>query len=230
MNNTILLIEENPDDQFLIKRALNKRFLNQSHLVGMWSKPTEDTASCISSVNNVELSYPPASAVCQQDELVVSVEVAKNKEEAVDYLKRKKNDSDRERYLLPVLIIINVAMPYISGLSLLAWIKRQSELIHIPIVMVSDVDKKVQAMNLGANAYIFKTLCYSGLTEVVRTLLLSKSPTSQELYQRDKMCSEQLLALATSSKNTLSEKPQLSSKKNWKAGSLIRKFRLIPLM
>lgn len=230
MNNTILLIEENPADQFLIKRALNKRFLNQSHLVGMWSKPTQKTANCHSSVNDVELSYPLATSVGQQDELVVSIDVVENKEEALDYLKSKKSDASREPYILPVLIIINVVMPYLSGLSLLAWIKRQPKLIHIPIVIVSDVDKKEQAMKLGANAYIFKTLCFSSLTEVVRTLLLSKSPASQELYQRNKKRYEQWQALATSSKNTLSGKPQSLTNKRGKAGSLIRKSRLIPLV
>lgn len=200
MNNTILLVEDNPDDQFLIKRALNKRFLNKINLVGVWSKPVEKAAECnSSSLNKVDLSYSPVPLVCEHTELVVSVEVVENKEKAVDYLKGQKSYINRERYPLPVLILLGVAMPHLSGLCLLSWIKRQPELMHIPIVVISDVDKKDQAMNLGAIAYIFKTLCFTDLTEVVRAFLLSVHLKSKEQSQSKHRRSEQLRNLATPS-------------------------------
>ncbi|AFZ19701.1 response regulator [Allocoleopsis franciscana] len=64
MNTTILLVEDNPDDQFLIQRALNKRLLNKVNLVAAWSKPVEKTANYnSSSLNKIDLSYPPSSSV-----------------------------------------------------------------------------------------------------------------------------------------------------------------------
>lgn len=181
MDNTILLVEDNPDDQFLIKRALNPRILNQNNIVAVWAKPAEKILQCnFSSSKKTPLAYPPAPFICQGAELVVSVEVVENKEEAEQYLKGRKSYSNRERYPLPVLILISLSMPHLSGLSSLSWIKRQPELIHLPIVMISDVDKKEQALNLGASAYIFKTLCFTALTELVRTFLLVKLLNSQQ--------------------------------------------------
>ena len=181
MNNTILLVEDNLDDQFLIKRALNK-----TQLIGVWSKLTEKTADCNSlNLRAVQLSYPYVPTVCNPNQLVVSVQLVENREEAALYLKGKKSYVNRERYPLPALILISVAMANLLGLSLLAWIKRQPELMHIPIVVISDIDKKDQAINLGASAYIFKTLCFTGLIDVVKTLLPSKPLISQKPRQRN---------------------------------------------
>lgn|GEM_PF-1464798 len=181
MNNTILLVEDNLDDQFLIKRALNK-----TQLIRVWSKLTEKTVDCNSlNLRAVQLSYPYVPTVCNPTQLVVSVQLVENREEAALYLKGKKSYVNRERYPLPALILISVAMANLSGLSLLAWIKRQPELMHIPIVVISDIDKKDQAINLGASAYIFKTLCFTGLIDVVKTLLPSKPLISQKPRQRN---------------------------------------------
>ena len=193
MNDTVLLVEDNPDDQFLIKRALNKRLLNKTNLVGLWSKSVDKKVECnSSSLNNVDLSYLSVPTVVEYTELIVSVEVVNNKEEAVHYLKGKKSYANRDRYPLPVLILIGVAIPHLSGLCLLSWIKRQPELIQIPVIAISDVDKRDQAMNLGAIAYIFKTFCFTDLTEVVRAFLLSTHLRSQEQCQSPNRYSEHL--------------------------------------
>jgi response regulator RpfG family c-di-GMP phosphodiesterase len=136
-----------------------------------------------SGLNKVDLSYLSVPTVDEYTELIVCVEVVNNKEKAVHYLKGKKSYANRERYPLPVLILIGVTMPHLSGLCLLSWIKRQPELIHISVIAISDVDKREQAMNLGAIAYIFKTLCFTDLTEVVRAFLLSTHLRSREQGQ-----------------------------------------------
>lgn len=212
MNKTILLVENNPDDQFLIQRALNKRALNQTNLVSKWLKPAEKIAQCnCSSLNKPELSYASVTPVGKSTELIVSVQILENKKEAAYYLKGKKSYINRERYPLPVLIVISVTMPHLSGLSLLAWIKQQPELLHIPVVMVSDVDKKEQAMNLGASAYIFKTQCFTSLTEVVRTFLLSESMQSQEQWEGIRNVTKRLNPATPLSANLFVRKKAIAS-------------------
>ncbi|WP_172642247.1 response regulator [Allocoleopsis franciscana] len=145
------------------------------------------------------LGTPCHRSLNSSTELDVCVKLVENKEEAINYLKGKKTDANRQRYPLPDLILISVTMPHLSGLCLLSWLKRQPELIHIPIVMISDVDKKDQAMNLGAIAYIFKTLCFTDLTEVVRAFLLSGNHRTKEQCQSSNKRSEQLQGFASPS-------------------------------
>jgi CheY-like chemotaxis protein len=224
MNNTILLVEDNLDDQFLIQRALNKRLLNKVNLVGNWSKSLVKTVDCNSlNLNKLDFCYPDISSFEKGRELAVVIEVVENKEEAINYLKGKKSYGNRQRYPLPDLILIGVTMPHLSGLCLLSWIKRQPELINIPIVMISDVDKKDQAMNLGAIAYIFKTLCFTDLTEVVRAFLLSGNHRTKEQCQSSNKRSEQLQGFANSA--TLREK--MSTRGVMKAASWRRKGQKI---
>ncbi len=224
MNSNILLVEDNSDDQFLIQRALNKRLLNKVNLFAAWSKPMEKTANYkSSSLNKIDLSYPPVSLVGEGTELGISVKLVEDKEEAINYLKGKKNEADRQCYPLPDLILISVTMPHLSGLCLLSWLKRQPELIHIPVVIISDVDKKDQAMNLGAIAYIFKTLCFTDLTEVVRAFLLSGNHRCKEQWQSTKIRSQPLQGLANPS--TISK--EMSNRGVMKAASWRRKGQKI---
>ena len=224
MNSTILLVEDNPDDQFLIQRALNKRLLNKVNLFAAWSKPMEKTANYnSSSLNRIDLYYPPISSVGEGTELGTSVKLVENKEEAINYLKGKKNEANQQCYPLPDLILISVTMPHLSGLCLLSWLKRQPELIHIPVVIISDVDKKDQAMNLGAIAYIFKTLCFTDLTEVVRAFLLSGNHRCKEQCQSNKRRSQPLQGLANPS--TISK--EMSNRGVMKAASWRRKGQKI---
>lgn len=224
MNSNILLVEDNPDDQFLIQRALNKRLLNKVNLFAAWSKPMEKTANYNSyNLNKIDLCYTHIPPFGKGTELNVSVELIENKEEAINYLKGKKTDANRQCYPLPDLILIGVTMPHLSGLCLLSWIKRQPELVHIPIVIISDVDKKDQAMNLGAIAYIFKTLCFTDLTEVVRAFLLSCNHRSNEQVQSKKRRFQQLQGFANPS--TISK--EMSNRGVMKAASWRRKGQKI---
>lgn len=224
MNTTILLVEDNPDDQFLIQRALNKRLLNKVNLVGNWSKFVENKVGYNpSGLNKKDLHYSYEPSVNEDTELAVSIELVENKEEAINYLKAKKTDGDRQRYPLPKLILISVTMPHLSGLCLLSWIKRQPELIHIPIVVISDVDKKDQAMNLGAIAYIFKTLCFTDLTEVVRVFLLTGNHRAKEQCQSQSKRFEQLQGFA----NPATIKEKMSNRGVMKAASWRRKGQKI---
>ena len=79
--------------------------------------------------------------------------------EALRYLKGQDTYADRERYFLPILIITDVNMPEMTGLELLAWLKQQHELRHLPVVVMSNSDEKDQilrAMHLGASSYFSK--------------------------------------------------------------------------
>lgn len=79
--------------------------------------------------------------------------------EAIQYLTGEGEFSDRRRFPLPTLILMDIKMPGKSGLEVLEWLKDHAALKKIPVVMISssslqeDIDR---AYELGANAYVVK--------------------------------------------------------------------------
>lgn len=132
--NIILIVEDNPDDIFLIRRALTRaRIANPVYFL-------------------------------------------KNGEEFINYLSGKGEFADRKKYPLPILILMDLKLPRISGFELIEWIRSQEKPISlIPIVVFttssqdSDINK---AYELGANSYLVKPFSMEGLIEVVKGLEL----------------------------------------------------------
>ncbi len=74
---------------------------------------------------------------------------------------------------MPSLILLDLNMPRMDGREALAEIKSDSELRHIPIVVLttsSDDDDVRKAYDLGANSYITKPVTGSKLESVLHRL------------------------------------------------------------
>src|SRR5262245_13987366 len=82
----------------------------------------------------------------------IRLEVTRNGEEAIRYLKGEHEFSDREKYPFPDLFVTDLKMARLSGLDVLAWLKGHEEYQRLPKIVVSascaesDVD---QAYRLG---------------------------------------------------------------------------------
>jgi CheY-like chemotaxis protein len=85
--------------------------------------------------------------------------VVTNGQEALDYLGGAGAFSDRDRYPLPSLLLLDLKMPFLNGFEVLAWINTQSSLKEIPvIVLTSSAEERdrQKAAELGAKAYFVK--------------------------------------------------------------------------
>ncbi len=103
-------------------------------------------------------------------DLPVSFQVVTNGQEAVNYLSGKEPYANTECYPLPVMIMTNVRLPFMSGFELLKWIKQHPKLKHLPVVVISvcdDPDDLIQAASLGACSYFVKTSSYDDLIDIV---------------------------------------------------------------
>ena len=101
------------------------------------------------------------------------LQVVRDGEEAVAYLKGEKPFSDRQQFPLPGVILQDLKLPRKSGLEVLAWLRGQPGLRRLPVVMLtssrqsSDINR---AYELGANSYLVKPVAFDALVEMIKTL------------------------------------------------------------
>lgn len=87
------------------------------------------------------------------------VQVARDGQDAIDYLSGVGKYQDRTLYPLPRLIILDIKMPKITGLEVLEWLRSDPNTQFIPAIIytssqqISDV---CQAYRLGACGYFVK--------------------------------------------------------------------------
>ena len=106
--------------------------------------------------------------------LAVSVQAVDDGVGAIHYLTGQAPYADRQCYPLPTMILTDVNLPHVSGLELLAWVKQQVKLMHIPVILMSNSDDRYQAhqaTKLGAKAYFVKMSSLDKLIQMVAALL-----------------------------------------------------------
>jgi CheY-like chemotaxis protein len=139
---TILLVEDDPNDAFLIQRAFRK----------------------------ANLANP--------------IQVMNDGEAAVQYLSGQEPYADRDRYPLPILMLLDLKLPRRSGLEVLEWLKQQPKLKRLPVVVLTSSREHIdlnRAYDLGANSYLVKPVAFDSLLNMVQTLnqywlIINESP------------------------------------------------------
>lgn len=99
--------------------------------------------------------------------------IARDGQEAVDYLLGSAPFSDRSLNPLPALIVLDLKMPRLTGFDVLAWLKSRPEL-NIPAVVLSSSSypQDIQrAIKLGAREYFIKPHSLAELTNVLQTAI-----------------------------------------------------------
>ena len=94
---------------------------------------------------------------------------------AMDYLKGQGIYSERAKFPLPKVILLDLRMPQMNGLDLLRWLRSQKDLAGIVVIIFTasaHPDDILRAAELGANAFVQKP---SGFGELTQFLQLIKS-------------------------------------------------------
>ena len=128
---TILVVEDDPNDLFFLKRAFDL-----------------SRAQCL-------------------------MQAVGDGAEAIDYLRGVDDYADRQRYPLPVLILMDLKMPRMDGFEFLAWLRREPVLRIIPVVVLSSSnlpDDVQRAYDLGANSFVVKAQDNTTLPDTLKTL------------------------------------------------------------
>lgn len=126
-----LLVEDNPDDVVLIRRAFHKaKVLNPLHVVT-------------------------------------------SGEEAIEYLGGTGRYAVRAEYPLPNLVLLDIKMPRVDGFEVLKWIRGQTGLRGMRVVMLTSSDEMRDvnaAYQLGANSFLVKPVDFERFVEITQAI------------------------------------------------------------
>jgi two-component system response regulator len=89
----------------------------------------------------------------------VELHVAVDGRQALDYLHGRDGFSDRTKFPLPNLVLLDLKVPYVSGLDVLRQIRATPELRKMIVLVLtsSALDSDVvQAYEIGANSFLVK--------------------------------------------------------------------------
>ncbi|QPK65180.1 response regulator [Methylomonas sp. LL1] len=140
-SKTLLLVEDNPQDEMLTLRALRK--------AGLANK----------------------------------IEVARDGQQALDYLFRLGEFTDRDGPDLPTLVLLDIGLPRLSGLEVLERLRADSRTALLPVVILTSSDEerdRLQCYEIGANSFVRKPVDFAEFAETVTRLgvywLLTNEP------------------------------------------------------
>lgn len=94
------------------------------------------------------------------------VNIVANGEEALEFLRNKRNDR-------PGIILLDLNMPKMNGIEFLKIAKAEPNLRRIPVIVLTtsqQESEKVESFNLGAAGYIIKPLSYEQFLEMVKAI------------------------------------------------------------
>jgi CheY-like chemotaxis protein len=101
------------------------------------------------------------------------IQIAEDGEAAVQLLQTVCSAVDGASGGLPRIILLDLKLPRRSGLEVLAWLREQSALRCVPIIILTSSREPLdvqRAYELGANSYLVKPVSFDQLKDLVQIL------------------------------------------------------------
>lgn len=127
----------------------------------------------------------------EDEHINCSVYIAENGEIALNYLNKSKAYPKNGEYISPDLVLLDINMPNMDGLTTLKTIRRDVTLRSLPIIMFTTSNRKkdiLECYESGANAYLVKPAETAELANTVKQIeqfwfgLVALPKTSVEAY------------------------------------------------
>ncbi len=128
---TVLLVEDNPDDEMLTLRALRKH------------------------------------------NLANDIMVARDGQEALDYLFAQGEFSERDINQLPQLILLDLKLPKVDGLDVLEQLRTNPVTKNVPVVVLTSSNEEqdlLKSYDLGVNSYVRKPVDFEQFLDAAKQL------------------------------------------------------------
>jgi len=119
------------------------------------------------SVNDIKLTTAALRAAGLANEIVVCRDGA----EALDYLFRRGPHAGQGDDTCPAVVLLDLKMPKVDGLEVLAQLRADARFKTLPIVMITSSAEEqdmVRSYNLGVNGYVVKPVTHDEFLAAIR--------------------------------------------------------------
>ncbi len=99
--------------------------------------------------------------------------VARDGEEAIDYLSGSGAYADRTKFPWPALMLLDLKMPGVDGFGVLEWFRQFKKGKDLPIVVMTasnNESDREKAIALGAAGYYIKPGSFTALVQIAREI------------------------------------------------------------
>jgi len=97
----------------------------------------------------------------------------RNGEEAIAYLRGDGPYSDRARYPLPAIMLLDLNMPRKNGIDVLSWVRSQPKIKRLTVIILTAsmrTEDLERAFDLGASSFLVKPSDLNALASMMRCL------------------------------------------------------------
>jgi len=109
----------------------------------------------------------------KESKITNPVVVARNGVEALDYLFGTGAHAGRDASSQPVVVLLDIKLPLLSGLDVLRRMREDERTRRTPVVMLTSSDERdhiAATYDLGANSYVRKPVEFEGFVVAARQL------------------------------------------------------------
>ncbi|MEH3147376.1 MAG: response regulator [Methylobacterium frigidaeris] len=118
--------------------------------------------------NDIELTL----AALEKSQLANEIAICRDGAEALDYLYRRGDHAGRDARE-PAVVLLDLKLPKVDGLEVLAAVKGDPGMRSVPIVMLTSSREEsdlVRSYQLGVNAFVVKPVGFKEFFEAIQDL------------------------------------------------------------
>ncbi len=110
------------------------------------------------------------------------IQHVRNGDLVISYLTGSNGFSDRQKYPLPSVLLLDLKMPVKDGFEVLEWLRAQVQFKRLPVVVLSSSSlwqDRGRAQQLGATAFLTKSFDWPQVFTTIHQVITSPDPRTQ---------------------------------------------------